>query len=312
MSYKINLPLFVFLIAGLRTISDRSIVGVEGLSLSSQTKKSALPLSPFLSRSRRFPSPKTFSHPPSYLRLESGKQEDSNNVVEANRIQKLCRNIKRGTTQCSTQLIRFWLKSRRCVLTMCTVILFWFGAAGTHTPVSHGSSSSTTTGTISRSNIFSSSLDQMVDKYVKGHMFDDDVYDPIESIYREAMDDRLKGSYPKDLKETTSSVLGQNVIKADKKTSGAGFSGSLMKTVSFLRKQGLSEIQAIALLTGFFVIGVPSLFFFSLMQIANQNRRSMNRLMKSRYGETYTVDASEKMEEDVDIPDDDDDDDDDE
>jgi hypothetical protein len=194
---------------------------------------------------------------------------------------------------------------------MFTVVLFWFGAAGTHTPVSHGSSSSIMNGVVSRRNIFSSSLDKIVNKYVKGCMFDDDVYDPVESVYREAMDDILKGSYPKDLKETTSSVLGQNVIKADKKASGTGFSGSLMKTVSFLRKQGLSEMQAIALLTSVFVIGVPALFFAALMQIATQNKRSMNRLMKKRYGETYTVDASEKIEEDVDVPDDDDDDDDD-
>jgi len=142
-------------------------------------------------------------------------------------------------------------------------------------------------------------------------MFDDDVYDPVESLYREAMDDRLKGSFPKDLKETTSSVLGQNVIKADKKASGAGFSGVLMKTVGFLRKQGLSEMQAIAIVTGVFVIGGPAFCFGVVMQIATQNKRSMNKLMKKRYGETYTVDASEKIEEDVDAPDDDDDDDDD-
>jgi len=143
-------------------------------------------------------------------------------------------------------------------------------------------------------------------------MFDDDVYDPVESIYREAMDDRLKGTHPKDLKETISSVLGQNVIKAEKKASGTGFSGVLMKTVGFLRKQGFSEMQAIALLTGVFVIGAPTLVFGAVMQVATQNKRSMNRLMKKRYGETYTVDASEKIEEDVDVPDDDDEDDDDE
>jgi len=191
---------------------------------------------------------------------------------------------------------------------MSAAIVFWFGAAGIHTQVSHGSSSTASTEIVSR-NIFSSSLDQITDKFVKSHMFDDDVYDPVESLYREAMDDRLKGSYPRDLKETTSSVLGQNIIKADKKTAGAGFSGTLMKTVGFLRKQGLSEMQAIALVTSFFVIGIPAVSFYLLMQIATQNKRSMNRLMKDRYGETYTVDASEKIEEDVDVPDDDDDDD---
>jgi hypothetical protein len=301
MRNKMILPLFIFLIAATGTIFDRSIARVEGFAPFSRTQRLVPPSSSLL----------ISSHPPSYLRVQDTKSEDYKNVVEENRIRKFRRIFKKGTTQYTTQLIHFWLKSRRSVLTMCTVILFWFGAAGTHTPVSHGSSSSVTTGVVSRSNIFSSSLDKIVGKYVKSHMFDDDAYDPVESIYKEAMDDRLKGSYPKDLKETTSSVLGQNAIKADKKSSGAGFSGGLMKTVGFFRKQGLSEMQSIALLTSFFVIGVPTVFFGAMMQIATQNKRSMNRLMKNRYGETYTVDASEKIEDDVDVPDDDDDDDDD-
>ena len=305
-------PLCILLLTATGTILDRSIAGVEGFSLFSPNQRSASLSSRILVQSRWPSSPLTLTQPPTYLRVESAKQEYSKTESEENRIQKFCGIFKRGTTQCTSQLIRLWLKSRQSILTMCTVILFWFGAAATHTQVSHGSSSSTTTGVISRNNIFSSSLDQIVDKYVKSHMFDDDTYDPVESIYREAMDDRLKGSYPKDLKETTSSVLGQSVVKADKKASGAGFSGVLMKSVGFLRKQGLSEMQAIALLTSFFVIGVPAFCFMTLMQIATQNKRSMNRLMKKRYGETYTVDASEKIEEDVDAPDDDDDDDDDE
>ena len=112
-------------------------------------------------------------------------------------------------------------------------MLFWLGAAGTYTPASHGTSvsSSAPVGEISRNHILSSSLDEIIDEYVKDHMFDDDAYDPVESIYREAIDDKLKGTYPKDLKETASSVLGQNVMKAEKKASGAGFSGGLVKAV---------------------------------------------------------------------------------
>ena len=281
---------------------------VEGFSLSSQTRRSATVSSPFLVQSRRLSSPPISSHPSIYLRV--AKHEGTQNEADENQFKIFCGVLKRGTTRCTTQLVRFWLKSRRSLVTMSAVVLFWFGAAGIHTQISHGSSSSVTTSVVSR-NIFSSSLDQIADKYVKSHMFDDDVYDPVESIYREAMDDRLKGSYPKDLKETTSSVLGQNVIKAEKRVAGAGFSGVLMKTVGFLRKQGLSEMQAIAIVTSIFVVGVPAIVFYALMQIATQNKRSMNRLMKNRYGETYTVDASEKVEEDVDIPDDDDDDEDD-
>jgi len=191
-------------------------------------------------------------------------------------------------------------------------MLFWLGAAGTYTPASHGTSvsSSAPVGEISRNHILSSSLDEIIDEYVKDHMFDDDAYDPVESIYREAIDDKLKGTYPKDLKETASSVLGQNVMKAEKKASGVGFSGGLVKAVGFLRQQGLSEMQSIALITGLFVVGAPSIAFAVFLSIASQNKRSMNKLMKKRYGDTYTVDATAKEEEDIDVPDDDDADDD--
>ena len=304
MKTKSILPILIPLIASIATVLD----GVESFAFSSQTRRSATLSSPFLVPSRNPSSAWTSTKPSIYLKV--AKQEDGQNGVNESRIRKFGGIFKRGTTRCTTQLMRFWMKSRRSLLTLSAAILFWFGAAGIHTQVSHGSATAASTPVVSR-NIFSSSLEQITDKYVKSHMFDDDVYDPVESLYREAMDDRLKGTYPKDLRETASSVLGQNVVKADKKTAGAGFSSTLMKTVGFLRKQGLSEMQSIAVVTSFFVIGVPAVSFYFLMQIATANKRSMNKLMKKRYGTTYTVDATEKPEDDVDIPDDDDDDDDD-
>mmetsp|Transcript_42072 Transcript_42072/g.87739 ORF Transcript_42072/g.87739 Transcript_42072/m.87739 type:complete len:312 (+) Transcript_42072:196-1131(+) len=308
----ITVPRLIALTAAI-AILDKLVAGVDSFSLGPRTAR-LTPLSSSLSFRSRRASPSLDSRCPlCYLRSKETESEDRNRLTQRN-IQKFLGIPKSASKKCTTLLIRFWSKSRQSVLTLCSVMLFWFGIAGTYTPVSHGSSvsSSDTAGLVSRKNIFSSSLDQIVGTYVEGHMFDDDVYDPVESIYREAMDDRLKGTHPKDLKETISSVLGQNVIKAEKKASGTGFSGVLMKTVGFLRKQGFSEMQAIALLTGVFVIGAPTLVFGAVMQVATQNKRSMNRLMKKRYGETYTVDASEKIEEDVDVPDDDDEDDDDE
>lgn len=304
MRTKSTFPLLISLIASLATILD----GVEGFAVCSQTRSATVSSSPFLVQNRKPSSAWISVNPSSYLKV--ARQEDAQNGVNKSRIRKFGGIFKRGTARCTTQLIRFWMRSRRSLLTISAAILFWFGAAGIHTQVSHGSSSAASTQVVSR-NIFSSSLEQITDKYVKSHMFDDDVYDPVESLYREAMDDRIKGAYPKDLKETASSVLGQNVIKADKKTAGAGFSATLMKSVGFLRKQGLSEMQAIAVVSGFFVIGIPAVAVYLVMQIATQNKRSMNKLMKDRYGKSYTVDATEKTEDDVDAPDDDDEDDDD-
>ena len=302
MRNKANLSLYLSLIVAVCAILAGSIARVEGFSPRSSIHRPARSSSHFQGIS---------ANPTGYLKALDNAFEGSKKEMGQNHVRNFRGIFRSRLSQSTTLFSRFWSNSRRSVLTMCTVLLFWFGAAGTHTPVSHGSPSSVTIESSSKRNIWSSSLDQLVDKYAKNRMYDDDIYDPIESIYKEAMDDRLKGSHPKDLKEITSSVLGQNVIKADKKASGTGFSGLLMKTVSFLRKQGLSEMQAIALLTSVFVIGAPALFFGGLMQIATQNKRSMNKLMKKRYGETYSVDASEKVEEDVDAPDDEDDDDDD-
>ena len=299
------LTLFIFLIASRGNFLDRPIPGVEGYAFHSPTQRSVSPL-----QSRRHSSQLIFTHQPTFLRAQDATSESSHNSVQKNCVQKFHGIFKRKRAQCASQIIRIWLKSRRSILTVCAVFLFWFGAAGTHTPVSHGSSSSVATEVVSQSSRISSALDQTVNKYVKGHMFDDDAYDPVESIYREAMDDRIKGTYPKDLKETTSSVLGQNVIKAGKKSSSRGFTGVLSKAMFFLKRQGLSEMQAIGLIACASLFGAPGLFFTIAMQVANQNKRSVTNMMTKRYGETYSTDASEKKEDDVEIPDDDDDDDD--
>ena len=307
--------MFTLPIAVTSLIVATSILTVEGFSISSRTVALS-PSSPLSTRAHQ-----SFSRTSGSLSVLTNQSNDCSNDDSAESEKRMVQVgmkkfqgiIKRGTNQYISQVVRFWMKSRRPLLAICAACLFWFGAAGTHTPVSHGSSavaSSTPTAAISRNfNILSPSLDTIVDGYVKDHMFDDDVYDPVESIYKEAMDDRVKGTYPRDLKETASSVLGQNAMKAEKKASGTGFGGMLVKATGFLRQKGLSEMQAIALITGTFVFGGPSIAFAGFMVIVNQNKRSMNKLMKDRYGDTYTVDASDKEEDDVDFPDEDDDDD---
>jgi len=295
-------PIAVLVIVVVASLCKPHIT-VEGFSVCSPT---AFPVTLYPSPLPKTLKPSralTLTRVDASLSTKGAESEDSKDVVVQNGIHKFRGVCKRATDKCSRQLIRFWLRSRRSVLTLCGAMIFWFGAAGAYTPVSNASSMSTS----STKNIFSSSLDQMVDKYVKGHMFDDDAYDPVESIYKEAMDDRLKGTYPRDLKETTSAVLGQDVVKTERKGSGAGMSGLLMKSAGILQKQGLSEIQAIGVIVSTLVFGFPAVVLGFGMQIGNRSRRSMNKLMKKRYGETYSVDATEKVEDDVDISDDDDD-----
>lgn len=138
-------------------------------------------------------------------------------------------------------------------------------------------------------NIVSSSIDDLVDGYVKAHMFEDDVYDPVESTYREAISDKVQGAHPKAINEITSSILGQGGVKADKKASASGIGGVLLSSINFLqRRAGLSESTAILLLAGSFVIAGPIAFATAGMMIGAQSKRQINSVMKKRYGDTYT------------------------
>jgi hypothetical protein len=136
----------------------------------------------------------------------------------------------------------------------------------------------------------SSTLDQIVDHYVKDHMFDDDVYDPVESSYREAVHDNTKGTYPKALSEVTAGVLGTGVAKAEKKdASVTGIGALLSSTVKFVQKTaGLSEQTAVVALVASFVIVGPIGFVMGGMVIANSSKRNLRSIFKARYGDSYT------------------------
>jgi hypothetical protein len=119
-------------------------------------------------------------------------------------------------------------------------------------------------------------------------MFDDDVYEPVESLYREAFHDKVRGTHPKALSEITSSVLGQDGVKVEKASSSSGIADWLMGAVNFLQRKGLSESTAIILLTGTFVIVGPITFLLGATMVGSQSKRQIKSVMKKRYGDTYT------------------------
>ena len=87
----------------------------------------------------------------------------------------------------------------------------------------------TTTSLMQRLNLFrTQSTNELIDNYVRSKLFDDDVYDPVESAYREAISDHstsgsssigkkdagkvgggIEGAYPTLLAETANAALGQ-------------------------------------------------------------------------------------------------------
>lgn len=84
-------------------------------------------------------------------------------------------------------------------------------AASTATAITKTTSSSTLS-TLQRLNPFRTrTADELIDSYVQQRLFVDDIYDPVESTFREVIADSAgSGSYPTLLTEIATSVIGHN------------------------------------------------------------------------------------------------------
>lgn len=130
----------------------------------------------------------------------------------------------------------------------------------------------------------------MIDNYVKSKLFDDDVYDPVESAYREAIVDHstsgssigkkdgklgnMKGAYPTLLAETANAALGQqrsvssllsssstssstNVLSKNKDTKNDGLTSLLITAADFLQtKLGMSASTSYSIVAGVGIVGI--------------------------------------------------------
>lgn len=223
-------------------------------------------------------------------------------------VQRL-KHLPHAWSRCQSLLI---VNIRRSLVILSMAACLWFGVSGISAPPACASSSEAAlvptnivataapkrTGTAT-SNIFSKSIDQIANGYVKHHMFDDDVYDPVESTYREALADQTQGTYPRALSGVASSVFGQGGVKTVAKPnsstvasspSGGGLSmGTLLTTgITFLQKRvGLSESTAIFVLASAFVVAGPVAFLMGGMIVGGASKRQMNKVFKQRYGDTY-------------------------
>lgn len=165
-------------------------------------------------------------------------------------------------------------------------------------------------------------MDEMVDAYVRDRLFADDVFDPVESAYREACADAASskestGAYPTLLAETVSSALGQkrdassmlsaNVAQSTSASSGKkdGITGLLIKSSDFLQNRlRVSASVSYYLIAG---TGLLSLCVLpgSIGVLYQQFQRwQLDNSEMKMYGKVTDMDATAKR-----ITDDDDDDD---
>ncbi|CAB9512245.1 expressed unknown protein [Seminavis robusta] len=217
------------------------------------------------------------------LRKDGGKEASSVSALTAvwRRLiawfQVLPRSIRHSKPAKSIQ---------RAVVVLMASAMIWLGTAGSYTPPA----SAAAPAIVER--ILPASQEQIVDRYIRQHMFDaDDMQDPLESAYREAAADyKTDGSYPRALKEVAADVLGKGSVSVGKRADDGGvFLNALQSVARFMeRRVGVSESTALAIVAGSLVIATPITGMMVAMMIGTQSKRSMNRLMKSRYGESYT------------------------
>lgn len=225
------------------------------------------------------------------------------------------RNPLRQTNGSVSRRSRILNKFRRAILIMFTAALLWFGGATLSTTPSYAASTAAASSEPITSRVIpkGASLDQIVDRYVKDHMFDDDVYDPLESAYIESYDDATTGKYPRALNEVASSLLGTDMTTSESKESSANMFISLLSNGSnALQKIGLSSTLSAVIVYAATLIGIPGAVLIGILSYANAQKRMRISQNKKRYGADYSLDATIKVEEDVELPDDDEDWDDDE
>ena len=193
---------------------------------------------------------------------------------------------------------------QKWTITILAAALLRFATVGYSSPAhATATATATTTPTTTIHRLWSkpsisSSLDEMVDRYVKDHMFDDDVYDPVESAYRETYHDITYGNYPTKLKDVTASVLGKNsaaLMAMDGRESSGDTAGNNNKVIAVLARAsqlltktfGVSETLAQVVLA----VTVFAGSFFSFVAvfggISFVLKQNLKRELKKRYGDDY-------------------------
>jgi hypothetical protein len=101
-------------------------------------------------------------------------------------------------------------------------------AASTATAITTSSSSTIST-RLQRLNPFRTrTADELIDSYVQERLFVDDIYDPIESTYREVIADSSgSGSYPTLLTDVATSVVGRDRAITSTSSPASGITGGI-------------------------------------------------------------------------------------
>lgn len=145
----------------------------------------------------------------------------------------------------------------------------------------------------------SPSVDQLIDRYVQKHMFMPDKYDPVESLYREVYDDATRGNYARQLNEITG--LSQTGTQECRNGFMNRFGDAIQ---AFSQRTRLPEQRVTTVVAVAGILGSACLIFLCFQFALDWNRWSTQKALRTRYGNSWSVDAT--LEEDTDNDDDND------
>ena len=166
----------------------------------------------------------------------------------------------------------------------------------------------------------------MIDAYVRDRLFADDVYDPVESAYREAFTDtpeggKAAGAYPTLLAETAATALGAQqkagaslissstgsaVGKSNLSGRNDGITAVLIKASDFLQsKLRVSASVSYYLIAGGGLLGICVLPGMVGVLYQGIQRWQIDKSEMKMYGKISDLDATSKRETDDDDDDDD-------
>ena len=179
-----------------------------------------------------------------------------------------------------------------------------------HPPAAHASSITATATPTTPKSKASASLDKIINEYVQENMFNDDLYDPVESTYRETIADSTTGAYPSQLSSAAQAVLGKKLPQPTKATSGDGQAIKfVLRLVDTIDEKFGGKIPKSFIVPVLFLIGggIPTVLALAALMSFSYNQKAMTeRMAVERYGESV-LDAEEVIVKDDDDDDDDDD-----
>ena len=195
-----------------------------------------------------------------HARFSSNSSSTTKSAISSSTSSRSQTETKRQTFQSIITKIRRYVA---ILLASLTLVLFssidsgssgsWRGVAPAHaasTATAITSSSSTISTTLRRMNPFRTrTADELIDSYVQRRLFVDDIYDPVESAYREVIADYSAGnnggsSYPTLLTEMATSVVGRDraiITTTSSSSAKAAMGGSIVDGGSMGRRDGITR-----------------------------------------------------------------------